>query len=280
MLKTRHPKCLPFLFIYTLLSACASTPEAGTRYSHSHLGEGTHGQIAYARQNMPRTYDAYGHEYLSPTVGGDHPIAPREYGMHGHYSLDGYLYYHRHGRPSSPPTHTRAPQSTTNGQRMTNVRRLSPIRTPDELLKDLGMGYTAKSKGYHKQSQTYDELIRNTAETYGIDPILVKAVMHVESAFDPNARSHKGARGLMQLMPQTARRYGVRDINDPRQNIQAAVLYLRDLMRQFNQNTRLVLAAYNAGEGAVRRYQGVPPFGETQDYIRRVLQYYRYYSKR
>jgi len=124
----------------------------------------------------------------------------------------------------------------------------------------------------------YDRLIRRTATAHQVDAALVKAVMHIESAFNPHAVSHAGAQGLMQLMPETAQRYGTRDIFDPTQNVRAGVLYLKDLQKLFKNNTRLVLAAYNAGENAVLRHRGVPPYNETRDYVRKVMKAHRYYA--
>jgi|GEM_PF-476511 len=124
----------------------------------------------------------------------------------------------------------------------------------------------------------YDRLIRRTANAHQVDASLVKAVMHIESAFNPHAVSHMGAQGLMQLMPETAQRYGAEDLFDPVQNVRAGVLYLKDLQKMFKNNTRLVLAAYNAGENAVLRHRGVPPYDETQDYVRKVMKMHRVYT--
>ena len=123
----------------------------------------------------------------------------------------------------------------------------------------------------------YDRLIHRTAKSHQVDAALIKAVMHIESAFNPHAVSHKGAQGLMQLMPETAQRYGAEDLFDPVQNVRAGVLYLKDLQKMFKNNTRLVLAAYNAGENAVLRYKGIPPYDETQDYVRKVTKMHREY---
>lgn len=124
----------------------------------------------------------------------------------------------------------------------------------------------------------FDPLIRNTASRFGVDAALVKAVVHVESGFDPYAVSTKGASGLMQLMPQTASRYGVRSVFDPRQNITGGVRYLRDLLSEFAGNTRLALAGYNAGENAVIRHNGVPPYPETRGYVALVMSLYQRYQ--
>lgn len=116
-----------------------------------------------------------------------------------------------------------------------------------------------------------DNYILNSAARHNVDPLLVYATMSQESGFKPGAISYKGARGLMQLMPATAVRFGVRDIFDPAQNIDAGVKYLRWLLDTFNGDVRLALAGYNAGEGAVMKYgYAIPPYSETQNYVRRI----------
>ena len=123
----------------------------------------------------------------------------------------------------------------------------------------------------------FEQIIRNIADRYDVDVALVKAVIRTESNFNPDATSHKGATGLMQLMPKTALRYGVRDFYNPHQNIEGGVRYLRDLLVKYNQQLTFVLAAYNAGEEAVEKYAGIPPYRETQDYVSKVLRYRGYY---
>jgi soluble lytic murein transglycosylase-like protein len=113
------------------------------------------------------------------------------------------------------------------------------------------------------------------ARRHGLDPLLVHAVIRAESNFDPRAVSPKGAAGLMQLMPETAQRYGVDNRFDPAQNVDGGVRYLRDLMAMFNGNLSLALAAYNAGEGAVLKYgRRIPPYPESQQYVVRVRSFY------
>jgi len=119
-----------------------------------------------------------------------------------------------------------------------------------------------------------DGYIDGAATRYGLDPGLLRAVVAAESAFDHLAISKKGARGLMQLMPETARRYGVRDVHDPEANLEAGVVYLRELIGRFGGDVTLALAAYNAGPEAVARYGGVPPYEETQSYLSRIRSYY------
>jgi soluble lytic murein transglycosylase-like protein len=117
-------------------------------------------------------------------------------------------------------------------------------------------------------------LIQRLAQQYSVDPHLVQAIITVESNFDPHAVSRAGAQGLMQLMPDTAARYRVENPLDPHANIEGGIRYLRDLLRLFPSDLRHVLAAYNAGEGAVQQYGGIPPYPETQRYVERVLALY------
>jgi soluble lytic murein transglycosylase-like protein len=123
----------------------------------------------------------------------------------------------------------------------------------------------------------YDEWIRQAATLYQIPEQLVRAVIKVESDYDPRAVSVAGARGLMQLMPDTADRLQVRDIHDPRENIFGGTRFLRILANTFNGDLELTIAAYNAGEDAVIRHGGIPPFAETRDYVVKVTKYYRRY---
>lgn len=128
---------------------------------------------------------------------------------------------------------------------------------------------------YSRNKNAFDQIIRQAAQQHGVAEGLIKAVMHTESGFNINARSPVGAQGLMQLMPATARRFNVSNAYDPQQNIYAGAKYLSWLLRRFNGNTQLALAAYNAGEGNVDKYGGIPPFRETQDYVRRVTSRYQ-----
>ncbi|MEW6444431.1 MAG: lytic transglycosylase domain-containing protein [Pseudomonadota bacterium] len=129
----------------------------------------------------------------------------------------------------------------------------------------------ASSTRWTLNREAFDELIRSTALQQGVDPALVRAVVHAESGFNPRALSPKGATGLMQLMPATASRFGVSNIYDPVENVRGGVTYLRFLLNMFNQDARLAVAAYNAGENAVLKYGGIPPYEETVTYVGRVL---------
>lgn len=123
-------------------------------------------------------------------------------------------------------------------------------------------------------------IVRKTSERYALSPALISAVIHAESYYNPLAISKKGAVGLMQLMPGTATRYGVYDRQNPEQNVDGGVRYLRDLLKMFNNNTALAVAAYNAGENAViSRGNKIPPFPETQKYVKRVLSLVEKYER-
>ncbi len=137
------------------------------------------------------------------------------------------------------------------------------------------MGSSRSLKGFTTGDAAVDSYIVTSARRYNIDPLLIYSQMHQESAFKKRARSHKGASGLMQLMPATARRFGVKNIYDPKQNIDAGVKYMRWLLDKFNGDVVLALAGYNAGEGAVMKYGWqVPPYRETRDYVARITRRY------
>jgi len=121
----------------------------------------------------------------------------------------------------------------------------------------------------------YHPIVKQVAGKYRIDPELVHIVIRAESNYDAFAISSAGAMGLMQLMPATAAQYGVRNVFDPAQNIEGGVRYLRDLVKLYNGQTRLVLAAYNAGQEAVRKYKGIPPYPETKSYIAGIMKTYK-----
>jgi soluble lytic murein transglycosylase-like protein len=134
----------------------------------------------------------------------------------------------------------------------------------------------ARSIDWLARSAQYDQAIAGAAKANTIQAALVRAVIVVESGFNPRAVSKKGAVGLMQLQPATAKRYGVKNIYDPEQNIRAGAHYLSDLLTRFDSNLELALAAYNAGEQAVERYgRHVPPFHETMSYVPSVMRVYQ-----
>jgi soluble lytic murein transglycosylase-like protein len=129
--------------------------------------------------------------------------------------------------------------------------------------------------GYTTGNASVDSYIVESGTRNSVDPLLLYSIMHQESTFKPRALSHKGASGLMQLMPGTARRFGVSSIWDPRQNVEGGARYMRFLLNMFSGNVNLALAGYNAGEGAVMKYgYRVPPYNETQEYVRRISKRY------
>jgi len=138
---------------------------------------------------------------------------------------------------------------------------------------------TTTSYGTIRDSTAYDHLISECAEKYEIDFALVKAIIRAESGFNPHAVSKKGAKGLMQLMPDTAQRMNVSNVHNPRDNIDGGVRYFKYLLYLFNNDIRLSLAAYNAGENLVAELGSIPPYRETIDYVHRVLYYYQYYRQ-
>lgn len=161
--------------------------------------------------------------------------------------------------PPPPAASSAASSSGTFAAALTNAS--SPRETPSE------------------GTPFWQEIV-DAARREGLDPALVRAVVKHESGFDPKATSHAGAMGLMQLMPATARGLGVTDPYDPVQSLAGGTKYLRSMLDRFGGNVRLALAAYNAGPGAVERYGGVPPYEETQTYVRRVLDTYHESNER
>ncbi len=191
----------------------------------------------------------------------------------------------------SPPAPLPAPPPARRS-RMTAMHRAELARSrpaalktadvsadPTVLTKEYALAMTPSAAGaldgYTTGDAKVDSFIAASGTRHGVDPILIYAIMHRESAFKKRALSHKGARGLMQLMPGTAARFGVRDIFDPAQNIDAGARYMSWLLRRFDGDVRLALAGYNAGEGAVDKYgRRVPPYRETQEYVRRITERY------
>ncbi len=166
----------------------------------------------------------------------------------------------------------------------TNVptdRRYRPVEPSGKKRSKRGTVETRRrSRVYRPRSVTkYDQHIREASKRFNIPAALIRAVMAVESNFNPTAVSHAGAQGLMQLMPETAAEMGVDDPFDPRKNILGGTRYLRVLANAFDGDLVLTLAGYNAGQQAVVRHMDIPPFAETQRYVRRVLRLYYHYKR-
>ena len=163
-----------------------------------------------------------------------------------------------------------APASTDGTQPSMSVQRTSLSFEP------VPAGSLASSlRGFTTGNAQVDGYIMDSATRHGLDPLLIYSVMHQESSFKQRAISHKGARGLMQLMPGTAARFGVTNIFDPKQNIEGGSRYMKFLLNRFEGNLSLALAGYNAGEGAVDKYGWrIPPYAETQEYVRRISRRY------
>lgn len=160
--------------------------------------------------------------------------------------------------------------------RPTQVANIGAVRTIQysyiERCFACGVNSTVNFGSVRLNTQAYSTEIASAAREFGVEEAVVRAIIHAESAFNPTALSRAGAQGLMQLMPPTARRFGVSDSYDAGQNIRGGVQYLSWLLRRFNGNLTLAAAGYNAGEGAVDRHGGVPPYKETQYYVQRVAQ--------
>lgn len=147
-----------------------------------------------------------------------------------------------------------------------------------ESKEDVGNDNQSSSFSYIKDSSQYDSLISELSQKYQVDFALIKAIIRAESGFNPFAVSRKGARGLMQLMPETALRMNVSNVFNPKENIEGGVRYFKYLLSLFNNDLRLSLAAYNAGENIVGELRSIPPYQETIDYVKKVLSYYQTYK--
>lgn len=163
---------------------------------------------------------------------------------------------------------------TDKKQNNSSLKNLKVTYFPDSNIhsySNWGGSNKSVAKRFSQNIDLYSPIIRTIAQKHGVDERLVKAVIHTESGFNPFARSPVGAQGLMQLMPATARRFKVNNAYDPQQNIQGGIQYLAWLLKRFKGDRSLALAAYNAGEGNVDKYGGIPPFRETKDYVHRVM---------
>jgi soluble lytic murein transglycosylase-like protein len=160
----------------------------------------------------------------------------------------------------------------------TGTADIYAIRNPDGTVSftdvPTGPGYSLIIRTDPPPQPAWREVVHRESERFGLDPQLIRAVIRVESNEDPKAISSKGAQGLMQLMPDTARELGVRDAFRPHENVRGGITYLASLIERFRGRLDLALAAYNAGPGAVERHGGIPPYPETQEFVRKVLDIY------
>src|ERR1700752_4775268 len=157
------------------------------------------------------------------------------------------------------------------GRKLTKETSLKYIPEPGALLQPAALPLNPSLNGFTTGRPEVDTYIVESGKRNSVDPLLLYSIMHQESSFKPRAMSYKGARGLMQLMPPTAARFGVTNIWDPQQNIEGGARYMRFLLDMFSGDVRLALAGYNAGEGAVLKYgYQVPPYSETREYVRRI----------
>lgn len=167
-----------------------------------------------------------------------------------------------------------APKKLRKGRLLT-AKNLNYSPSKEPLTQATSLNWTSTLSGFTTGDPTVDSYILDSGKRNSVDPLLLYAIMHQESTFKPRAMSNKGARGLMQLMPGTAQRFGVSSIWDPRQNIEGGTRYVRFLLDLFEGDVKLALAGYNAGEGAVMKYgYRIPPYNETQEYVRRISRRY------
>jgi soluble lytic murein transglycosylase-like protein len=193
---------------------------------------------------------------------------------HDNFDIEGGVRIAVESVPAPPPAKAR----TGRAARELTAFELANLKVKPTLsvrpTSSRSMQVSASLDGFTTGDSKVDSHIVDSSTRYGVDPVLIYSIMHRESAFKKMAVSYKGASGLMQLMPATAARFGVRNIFDPSQNIEAGTRYMRWLLNRFGGDVGLALAGYNAGEGAVDKYRGVPPYRETQEYVKRISERY------
>jgi soluble lytic murein transglycosylase-like protein len=205
--------------------------------------------------------------FAAAAIGAALSVVPARADIYGYVDEKGVAHLSNVPRDHRYYLFKKEPEKTTfpgSSLVIINARPTAPRRT------------TNVNPSHRKQ---YAPLVSTVAKEHGLEPALLHAIIMVESGYNPKARSIKGASGLMQLMPETARRYHVADIWDPQQNLAGGARYLRYLLALFNNNLGLALAAYNAGENAVIQHGNrIPPYPETRNYVPRVMQHYHLYA--
>ena len=200
-------------------------------------------------------------------VNADRPVPGAK---HRHSVLVYWSNTERRWKPVPPPSPSVMAKARTAAAEVANF----VVNRPRGSSRSTNPNYTRLARGYRVSTREIDTAITEAARKHGVNANLVRAIIQQESNFNPSAVSNKGAMGLMQLMPGTARSLGVTDPFDPEQNVDAGVRHLKHLLDNFNGDVGLSLAAYNAGQGAVQRNGGVPPFAETRNYVRRITSLY------
>jgi len=194
------------------------------------------------------------------------------FGQSGPYRVDNFDFANAVKIETPPPA--AKPLVKQRGKRLVTARNFDYAPSNLPLVRTTSINVSSLS-GFTTGDANIDGFIVDSGQRNAVDPLLLYAIMHQESTFKARAMSNKGARGLMQLMPGTALRFGVNSIWDPRQNIEGGARYMRFLLDQFDDDVQLALAGYNAGEGAVMKYGNrIPPYSETQEYVRRISRRY------